>query len=161
MSLISDGDILLNPHSWEQNYMTWLYKANVWIEYAPVYIIFFLSFLCRLCVMHVSALCMHRLSNTTGPLKSWYHLPKTSAGTELFRPPKACFPHDRCMHFFATVPVIHHLSLNLANQPPALWSVLSSLENQLVSFTCKLEARFMWAQLSGLEIIWSQSLKNS
>lgn len=162
-----NGAILLNPHNWEQNYATWLHKANVWIECAPVYINFFLNyikiflpFLCRLCVVYISALCMHRLTSTTGLLKSCYHLLKIPAGIEYFRPPKACFHHRHWMHFFAIVSVVH-LSITLADQPPALWSVLSSSENQLVSFTCKLEAKFMWVQLSGLEIIWSRNLKNT
>ena len=162
-----DGAILLNPHNWEQNYTMWLHKARVWIECAPVYINFFLNyrkiflpFLCRLCVVYIFVLCMRRLTGTTGPLKSWYRLPKPSPGIEYFKPPKSCFHHRRCMHFFAAVSVIH-LSITLADQPPALWSVLSSSGNQLVSFTCTLEARFMWVHLSGLEIIWSRRLKNT
>lgn len=135
-----------------------------WIEFAPVYIFcslncikIFLNFLCKVCVVYISVLYMHRLSITTGHLKSWDYLPKTSAGIEYVRPPKACFRHRHCTHFFAVVSVIHQ-SITLAKQPLALWS---SFENHLVSFTCKFEDRFMWVQLSGLETIWSQSRKHT
>lgn len=120
----------------------------------------FLPVLYRLCVVYISALCMHRLTSSTGLLKSWYRLPKTSAGLEYFRPPKACFHHRHCMHVFATVSAVH-LSVTLADHPPALWSVRSSSKNQSVAFNCKLEAKFMWVQLPDFEIIWSWSLKNT
>ena len=120
----------------------------------------FSPFLCKLCVVYISALCVHGWSSIIGPLKSWYCLPQTSVGIEYFRTPKASLHYRHCMHCFAIVSTIH-LSIILAKQPPTLWPALSSPENQLVSFICKHEARFMWVRLSGLEIGWSQSLKNT